>query len=246
MNALSPRPTVSFVIPVFKGAAFLAGAVANARAQTCPPQQIIVVDDGSTDESLLVARSLGSDVTVVAQENGGPPAARNRGLKLVQGDFVSFLDVDDLWPADKLAEQLKFFATHPAADLVLGQTRLLMESGGETPLREGAQADPSAPLHLFLIGAALFRRSVFAQIGVFDVGKRYADDLDWFLRARESRLQFHLQPRLALIKRCHPENLTRGKSIAEMGLAAVLQASLARRRKSDGVAKPLHALRPQA
>lgn len=237
-------PSVSVIVPVFNGASFLAGAVANIRGQSRPPEQIIVVDDGSTDDSLAVARSLGADVTVLTQKNGGPPAARNRALEVVAGDFVTFLDVDDLWPPDKLAEQLQFFSDHSATDLVLGQTRLLMEAGGETPLREGTQEDAATPLHLFLIGAALFRRSAFERIGVFDVSKRYADDLDWFLRARESALQFHLMPRLALIKRCHADNLTRGKSIADMGLAAVIRASLARRRKMGGTVKPLDALRP--
>lgn len=244
MNASRPRPTVSVVIPVYNGAAFLAGAVANVRAQTHPPQQIIVVDDGSTDESLRVAQTLGADVSVVAQENGGPAAARNRGLELVQGDFVSFLDVDDLWPADKLAGQLEIFARLPETEIVLGQTQMLMEPGGELPLRPEAYAGLANQPHLYLIGAALFRRSVFARLGGFDVKKRYGEDLDWFLRARESQVPLHLQAVPALVKRCHPLNMTHGKSLAEMGLAGVLHASLARRRKADGVAKPLEELRP--
>jgi len=107
---LVPFPTVSVVIPVFNGASFLAGAGACARAQTHPPRQIIVVVDRSSDGTAQAAHSLGSAVEYIAQENHGPAAARNRGLELVQGDFVSFLDVDDLWPADKLAQQLNFGA----------------------------------------------------------------------------------------------------------------------------------------
>lgn len=244
MNASSPLPTVSVVIPVFNGASFLAGAVAVIRAQTHRAAQIIVVDDGSTDDTAQVAQSLGPDIEFVSQENRGPAAARNRGLQLARGEFIGFLDVDDLWPAEKLAVKLEAFACLPNTDIVVGQTQLLEEPGAEKTLRpvaaEGSQALP----HFFLIGAALFRRTVFTRIGDFDAGKRYSEDLDWFIRAREGRVQIHLQPRLGLIKRCHARNMTRGKSIADLGLAAVIHASLARRRKSDGVAKPLHELQP--
>lgn len=239
MKASSPFPTVSVVIPVFNGASFLAGAVACVRAQTHPPRQIIVVDDGSSDETAQVAQTLGADVEFIAQENRGPAAARNRGLEPVQSDFVSFLDVDDLWPADNLAGQLKIFASQPGAEIVLGQTQLLVEPGGEVTLRQVAHEGSSALPHLFLIGAALFRRSVFAKVGGFDVRKRFSEDLDWFIRAREHQVRLHLLHQPALIKRCHAHNMTHGKSVAEMGLAAVLHASLARRRKIGGVAKPM-------
>ena len=122
---------------------------------------------------------------------------------------------------------------------LLGQTLQLVEGGGQVRLRQGAPDNPSALPHLFLIGAALFRRSVFARIGGFDEGKRFSEDLDWFIRARESQVQVQLLSKPTLIKRCHANNMTHGKSVAEMGLAAVLHASLARRRQDSGAAKPM-------
>ncbi|MBP6506072.1 MAG: glycosyltransferase family 2 protein [Opitutaceae bacterium] len=240
MSVPSPSPTVSVVIPVFNGAAFLAEAVACVRRQIQPPQQIIIVDDGSTDATPQVARGLGAGIEYVSQKNSGPAAARNRGLELARSDYIAFLDVDDVWPAAKFAVQLAGFASQPAADIVIGPTQLLEEPGAEKTLRKSAPGETFAPPLFYLIGAALFRRTVFARVGGFDAGKRYSEDLDWFIRARESGVAIYCQSNLGLIKRCHDRNMTRGKSIADLGIAAVLHASLVRRRQTDGLARPLH------
>lgn len=239
MPATNPCLSVSVVIPVFNGALFLPEAVACIRRQTLPPHQIIIVDDGSTDDTARVARRLGSDIDFVVQKNSGPAAARNRGLGLARSDCIAFLDVDDLWPAEKLAGQTAGLAAQPAADIVIGPTQLREEAGAEQTLRKSAPGEPSAPPLFYLIGAALFRRAIFTRIGGFDASRRFSEDLDWFIRAREGGAHILIQREIGLIKRCHNRNMTRGKSIADLGIAAVLQASLARRRKDGGIARPI-------
>lgn len=100
------RNTISVVIPCFNGAAFVSQAIESVLAQTCLPQEIVVVDDGSTDDSYDIAAAYGEPVRVVRQENRGECAARNRGIEAVQGEWIAFLDADDLWQPTKLERQL--------------------------------------------------------------------------------------------------------------------------------------------
>jgi glycosyltransferase involved in cell wall biosynthesis len=102
--------TVSVVIPCYNGARFLRDTVGSVLAQTLPPLEVIVVDDGSTDDSAAVAESFGSPVRVIRQPNRGESVARNRGIAEARGDWVAFLDADDLWLPEKLAEQAKLMA----------------------------------------------------------------------------------------------------------------------------------------
>src|SRR5579871_1893267 len=95
--------STSVIIPVYNAEAFLAQAVESVRRQTVKPLEIIVVDDGSTDNSAQVAARL--DVHYIYQPNRGPAAARNRALTAARGQFIAFLDADDLWPDNKLAMQ---------------------------------------------------------------------------------------------------------------------------------------------
>ena len=97
---------VSCVIPVFNGGRVLAEAIDSVLAQTRAPEQILVVDDGSTDATAEVAAAYGTRLSYVFQENLGPAAARNAGMKMVTGEFVAFLDADDWWHPEKLEKQL--------------------------------------------------------------------------------------------------------------------------------------------
>ncbi|MGQ9503351.1 MAG: glycosyltransferase family 2 protein [Thermogutta sp.] len=108
MTSKSPR--ISVVIPVFNGERFLAEAIRSALAQTLPPYEILVVDDGSTDESAELAESFGPPVRVLREENRGEAAARNCGIEAARGDWIAFLDCDDVWKPEKLALQAAFFA----------------------------------------------------------------------------------------------------------------------------------------
>ena len=100
-------PTVSVVVPCFNGAPFLRESLESALAQTLPPLEIIVVDDGSTDDSAAIASAMGGPIHVIRQDNRGESVARNRGIDLACGEWVAFLDVDDVWRPTKLERQME-------------------------------------------------------------------------------------------------------------------------------------------
>jgi glycosyltransferase involved in cell wall biosynthesis len=100
------NPSVTVVIPCFNAAAFLHATLESALHQTCAPFEVLVIDDGSTDGSAAIASSYGPPVRVIAQTNQGESVARNRGIDEARGDWIAFLDADDLWMPGKLERQL--------------------------------------------------------------------------------------------------------------------------------------------
>ena len=117
------RSLVSILIPAYNAESWIGDTIRSALAQTWPRKEIVVVDDGSTDQTLRVARHFASQtVSIVTQENRGASAARNRALKLCQGDYIQWLDADDLLSPDKVAKQM-------AAAQECQDTRRLLSSG---------------------------------------------------------------------------------------------------------------------
>src|SRR5262249_17267514 len=108
---------VSCIVPVFNGERYLGETLDSILAQTYRPREIIVVDDGSTDGTAAVVAAYGKRVTSVWQANAGEMAARNRGLTRARGEFIAFLDADDLWHPEKLARQIARFQERPEIDL---------------------------------------------------------------------------------------------------------------------------------
>ena len=110
--------TVSVIMPTFNHARYLRAAIDSALAQTHPPHEVIVVDDGSTDATPAILSEYGDRIRAMRQPNAGVAAARNAGLATASGDYVAFLDSDDVWAPDKLERQLALFAANPALGLV--------------------------------------------------------------------------------------------------------------------------------
>src|SRR6267142_4272392 len=124
----SDAPLVSVVIPNYNCGRFLAETLESVFAQTYPNVEVIVVDDGSTDDSLNVLESFAARVRVVRQANQGVSAARNAGIRESRGAFVAFLDADDLWHPEKLTKQIAVFA-NPAVGLVYCAVEYIDEQG---------------------------------------------------------------------------------------------------------------------
>jgi glycosyltransferase involved in cell wall biosynthesis len=178
---------ISVIMPCYNAAAFVAEAIDSVLAQTHPDVELIVVDDGSSDGSLDIVRRYGEAVTLLQQSRRGPYPARNAGLAVASGEFVAFLDADDLWRPDAL-EKL-----HAA---LVGQGAELAYCGWQN-VGEGVSGEPFVPpayekgdaVALFLrscpwpIHAALLKRSLVRTLGGFSERRFSAMDYDFWLRA---------------------------------------------------------------
>src|SRR5919106_1718045 len=130
----SAVPSVSVVIAAYNASRTLPQTLKSLRAQTLREFDAVIVDDGSTDETAAIAASTGDDrIKVVTQRNAGVSAARNRGAAETRGEFLSFLDADDLWTPDKLASQLAALRASPDAGLVYSGTRSIDSEGEPLP-----------------------------------------------------------------------------------------------------------------
>ena len=220
-------PLVSVVIPVFNGERFLREVVQSVLDQKYSPMEIIIVDDGSTDGTATVARTLPETVRYLHQENQGPAAARNRGIEHARASLIAFADADDLWPEGKLELQLPYLLQDPAIEIVLGR------------IQQVGLSQTVEPAFSVNLGSAIIRKSVFERVGLFDETMRYSEDVDWFMRAREAGAAIVTIDAVTLLYRQHEQNMTRGKSASELNVLKALKRSLDRRREQTGVASAL-------
>jgi len=225
MNGAQEAPLISVIIPVYNGARFLEEAVSNVLAQQYPALEIIVVDDGSTDDVAGALTKLPVDVRYFRQENAGAAAARNRGIKDASGDLIAFLDVDDLWPVNNLRVLLDVLTRDATADVAHGRGQLTQYVPGGTGEYVGNPGE-SFP---YYIGAGLYRRRAFEKVGLFDAELRYGEDSDWFNRAYERKLPIHQLNEVTLFVRRHESNMTRGKTLVERNLIRIVKKQLERR-----------------
>jgi glycosyltransferase involved in cell wall biosynthesis len=203
---INSNPVISVIIPVYNGEKFLAEAVQSVLAQNYPSLEIIIVDDGSTDNTRKICDNYKHLIKYLYQDNAGPSSARNMGLSLATGEFISFLDVDDLWPVNKLKDHLAEFKKNPSLGFVQGFTEQVYYRKYNPDLSKISKKEEI--IFGFLLGSGLYRKSIFDKVGNFDTGMKFCEDLDWFLRAREEEIPFKVQEKLTLIYRIHGENLT--------------------------------------
>lgn len=221
---------LSVIIPAYNATRYLAAAVASVRPQLAADDEIIVVDDGSSDATAALAAELGA--TVLRQENLGPAAARNRGIEHARGDLLAFLDADDLWTATKLAVQLPLLHD-PACEAVLGGVaNFISPELDEKQQRSLAYAAQQQGTHH--IGALLMRRETVARIGLFDRRWRHGEFIAWWAQALRLQLNYATMPQLVLQRRLHTDNLTRREPQGQRQYLALLREQLALRRQEQG------------
>ena len=185
--------------------------------------EIIVVDDGSTDDTPQIIETLSTSWPSARTTRAGRGAQQRS--RVCARTVVAFLDDDDLWMPHKLRHHLQLLEEHPNASVVLGHTAFQ----GLDP-ETGAWNRVAEPHLLYHLGAALCRREVFDRIGTFDPALRNSEDVDWFLRVRDAGLEIVVTPEIAQIHRRNGQNMTRGKDLRELGFIEVVKRSLDRRR----------------
>lgn len=198
------RPSIGVVIPAFNAADFLSNALDSVLEQTCPVDDIVVVDDGSTDQTEDIVRCYANDgVRYIKQINQGSASARNTGIRSLSTDYVCFLDADDAWLPDKTAAQAEILQRYPEVGLVSGDQIYCDPDRSFRKIRKFSNQSSTRLLARRLAfsnivgnpSMVMIRQSIFDTIGLFDVSLRFGDDWDMWLRiANESTIAFAKQP----------------------------------------------------
>ena len=218
----SNKSKISVIIPVHNGERYLAEAIDSVLAQTCLPLEIIVVDDGSTDNSAQIARSYAPRINYHYQTKRGAGAARNTGLQLARGDHFAFLDADDRWSPTKLADQVAALAADRSLDMVFGGVQLFGEGRRITGAERGC-----------LLGCLLIKRASFLRVGPFVEDYRLGEFIDWLSKAQEAGLRSVFLPGVVLERRIHDSNLGIRERSARTDYVKIIKAALDRRRQKD-------------
>jgi glycosyltransferase involved in cell wall biosynthesis len=225
--------SVSVVIPAYNAGRYLAEAVASALEQTRSPAEVIVVDDGSTDDTAAVAEGFGPTVRLVRQANVGPAAAMNAGTVLATGTHLAFLSADDRWAPNKLELQLARLDDDPTLDLVFGHVAHFLSPDLDPEVASGLHC-PDHPMPAKSAGTMLIRRATFDRVGPFETSFRTGEFFDWFARATDLGLRHEVLPEVVSHRRVHRTNHSRVERAPQTGYAKVLKAMIDRRRAQDG------------
>jgi glycosyltransferase involved in cell wall biosynthesis len=222
---------LSVILSVFNREVYLRDALDSVFRQTRPPDEIIVIDDGSTDRSAEVARSYGGRIHCVSQANQGIGGARNTGIALAKGDLMALLDSDDIWEDRKMERQCDLLAARPELDLVFCRMKPFASpdlAATEKRIVDGRETDA------FNASSMLARRHVYDRTGPYETNLRVGEFVSWFGRAQEKGIRFEVVPEVLLHRRVHTGNSVNDRA-AKVDYLRLLKRQLDRRRAVPGV-----------
>lgn len=197
---------ISVVIPAFNAESYLAEALDSIFAQDRQPHEVIVVDDGSTDNTAGIAKSY-PDVRYIHQRNQGQPTARNQGLAHATGELISFLDADDMWLPNKSSIQLKYLAAHPEKVCVMSRAQNFLQPGVPQP-KWVTDAMLGETFNAYSLGTLLAHRSVFEKVGNFNPTILGSGETEWFVRLVEAGITVGILSEVLLRRRIHANNVS--------------------------------------
>jgi glycosyltransferase involved in cell wall biosynthesis len=233
MKQKNNRPVVSVVIPVYNAARYLNEALESVLGQTYDGYvEVIAVNDGSTDDSLLVLNEYAPHITIIDQSNRGIGATRNMGVRAATGHWLAFLDADDVWDTRKLALQMDIMDRNAELDIVFCGFRKFLSPDLTDDARANRILKPGV-MKVAAAGTALMKRSAFDRVGFFHEEYRTGEFIDWFVRAKEAALVVSYMDDCLYHRRSHNDNHTMRASTPQHDYLRVIKAALDRRRHLD-------------
>ena len=209
------HPRVSAIITTYNCQAFISDAITSVLSQTRPVDEFIIVDDGSTDATrTVIQRFSGYGIQLITQENQGPGAARNTGIRASSGDLIAFLDCDDIWLPHKTQVQADYLKGWPRDSLVGAHswwwnTYSDVWTVKRRGIPRGKDKAPEILIHNFVgnPSATLFRRELFEQVGIFDESLHWGEDWELWMRILQ-QLEMGFIPEPLIIYRWHSGNIS--------------------------------------
>jgi len=228
-------PSISVVIPVRNGARYLPETLASINAQSIQPSEILVVDDGSTDNTSQIAQTDAS-IRYLRQHTAGAGAARNRGAAAATGELLAFIDADDLWLQNKLTLQLAVLQQNPSIDMVFAHIQEF--ASPELSAAEIAGVLPRlAPLVAPSVITLLMRRSAFLKTGGFPTELPLGEFIAWYQYVVQAGLHPFVIPQVLARRRLHTTNQGRHNRIHLSTFALIAKRALDRKRHLQSNAK---------
>ena len=228
MPQASKKPLVSVIIPTYNRGWILKEAIDSVLEQDFNDYELIVVDDGSVDDTPTILKAYKNEITVLRQANRGVSAARNSGIKAATGRLISFLDSDDLWLPRKLSTQVQFFNDHPQAVITQTQERWIRNGVRVNPKKRhhkfsGMIFERSLALCLVSPSAVMIKKSLFDTVGIFDESLPACEDYDLWLRI-SCRYPVHLIETPLIIKRGgHDDQLSKAAGLDKYRIQSLLK-----------------------
>ena len=225
-------PRVSVLIPCYNAGAYLAQAVESVLEQTYQDFEILVVDDGSTDDSAAVARGF-ERVRYIPSKHSGISATRNLALKHAQGELITFLDADDLWAPEKLEKQVAYLDAHPEAMLVHAPAKNFYD-GPEAEMTPRQKQLLEANLKDYM-ASCCFRNSLFRQFGCFREDLAVGEDTHFIARLRAGGVDMgHCLEEFLYFRRIHGSNVSLShEKIGRKDMMALLADAIRQRNKGS-------------
>lgn len=200
---------VSCVIPAHNSASTISDAIASVLAQTYRPTELIVVDAGSTDRTRDVAADLAPEARLLCLGDVSPPAARNAGVRAARGEFVAFLDADDVWTDDKLAVQMPPFRTRPDLDMSVTTVQNVWSDDLRREGEHYASHRRGQPMPGYATTTLVARRAAFDRFGPLREDLWFTDSVEWFTRVRDQGGVIDLMPQVLLYRRVRRDGMSR-------------------------------------
>jgi glycosyltransferase involved in cell wall biosynthesis len=225
---------ISVIIPVYNGEKYLAEAITSVLNQTYKPLEIIIINDGSTDKTEALAKTFSPYIRYFSQENKGQAEAINKAVKLAKGDFFAFLDHDDLWLEDKLANQIYAFNADPDLELVFG----LVQQFYSPELDDSFKAKIKCNSNLMLghiPSSTMVKRESFFRVGLLESNLKLVSFPQWYTKAFDLGLKTVTIPELFTRRRLHYDNMGFKNCSYKKEYLHILKASLDRKRKKNNV-----------
>ena len=212
---------ISVIIPVYNREKYIGEAIESVLIQNYKNLEIIIVDDGSTDNTRNEINKFWNSVNYFYQNNMGAPSARNFGISKSKGDIIAFLDSDDIWPIGRIVLLLKQFKN---TDILMGMTQYF------NGIIKNKLSDQ---LPILSLCTGLIKKNTFNKIGLFNEELLQCDDWDWIMRAREKNLKIKIISEVTLYYRRHKDNITNDKNEINKFQLKMFSKSIKRRKLSS-------------
>ncbi len=219
---------VSVIMPVYNGERYLHYAIESVLSQTLLPAEVIIVDDGSSDNSMSIANRYGDRITYIRKEHSGVAHTMNVGIEHARCEYIAFLDADDLWVNEKLEIQMRAIQSHPV-DMVFGYMKQFISP--ELSEQEKSEITiPNSVIPGYSRDTLFIKKDSLLRVGLFSTEFQIGEFIEWFSRATDVGLKSLMLPEILAMRRIHLSNMTRIENTDKRNYTRVIKSVLNRRR----------------